>query len=147
MDFFSIRNAWRYGVDFLSGRMLHHTIILLGLGIIPAYCLPLLLGPSPAPAEPAPLLIAQDAFGATPADGMAAALVMALGFVLQTASYFASLRRGLGPNRSLGGAIGFGLLAGPAGGDPLCRADRCRFVRGEPDRRRSAPGCWASWSS
>jgi len=112
MDFFSIRNAWRHGVNFLSGRMLHHTIILLGLGIIPAYCLPLLLGPSPAPAEPGPLLIAQDDFGATPAGGMAAALVMALGFVLQTASYFASWRRGLGPSRSLGGAIGFGLLAG-----------------------------------
>jgi len=47
-----------------------------------------------------------------PWQGVAAGLVTALGLVLQTASYFASWRRGLCPNRSLGGAIGFGLLAG-----------------------------------
>ena len=111
MEFFSIRNAWRYGVDFLSGRMLHHFVILLGLGIVPAYCLPLALG-TPAGEQPAPVLAAQNVLGMLPPGGAAAALVLAFGYVLQTASYFASWRRGLSRNGSLGGAIGFGLLAG-----------------------------------
>jgi hypothetical protein len=108
MDFFSIRNAWRHGLDLFSGRWLQHILILLVIGIIPAFGLPLLLAPPPT--EPAPLLITQAPAG--PAEVLAAGLVMALGLTLQTASYFASWRRGLCPNGSLGGAIGFGLLAG-----------------------------------
>ena len=110
MDFFSIRNAWRYGLQFLRGRMLHHLIILLGVGIIPAYGLPVLLGAPPA--EPSSVLAAENGFGTMRAADSAAGLVGALGYLLLTASYFASWRRGLSPNGSLGGAIGFGLLAG-----------------------------------
>lgn len=111
MGFFSIRNAWRHGLNLFSGRWLEHLIILLAIGIIPAFGLPLLLAQPPA-VEPPPLLVAQDAAGPMTTEGLAAGLVLVLGLTLQTASYFASWRRGLGPGRSLGGAIGFGLLAG-----------------------------------
>ena len=111
MDFFSIRNAWRHGLDLFSGHWLEHLVILLVIGIVPIFGLPLLLAPPPS--DPGTLRIAQEAAGPMSAEGaVASGLAMVLGLTLQTASYFASWRRGLCPGRTLGGAIGYGLLAG-----------------------------------
>ena len=110
MDEFSIRGAWGYGLQFLRGRLIWHVLILLVMGILPVYALPLAIGESfgSAPATP---LNGQYGVGTMPAGGAAAVLVMAVGYVLQSGSYFASWRLGLDRTSGPVGAIGFGLLA------------------------------------
>jgi len=110
MDGFRIRGAWSYGLQFLRGRLIWHILILLVLGILAVYALPLAVGESfgSAPATP---LNGQYGVGTMPAGGVAAVLVIAVGYVLQSGSYFASWRLGLDRNSGPAGAIGFGLLA------------------------------------
>ncbi len=104
---FSFTNAWTMGVRFFSGAALRHAIILLGVGVLlPTGLQVLLLG--------RPILM-MNAAGASP-DAMPSAdlvqLVTAAGYVLQTGSFFASWRLGLGRGESFVGALVYGLPAG-----------------------------------
>jgi|GEM_PF-1649154 len=113
MDYFSIRGAWGHGLRFLSDRIGQHALILIGMGLIPAYGAQLLVGEqSSGGPGPGPLLISQTGWSAMPAGGAAAIILILLGYMLQTGSYFASWRRGFARADSLGSAIGYGLLAG-----------------------------------
>lgn len=113
MDYFSISGAWRHGLRFFSDRIGQHALILIVIGLIPAYGAQLLIGGGQSSGgSPGPLLISQAGWGAMPAGGIAAVLLPLLGYVLQTGSYFASWRRGFARAESLGLAIGYGLIAG-----------------------------------
>jgi hypothetical protein len=112
MDYFSIRGAWSHGLGFLSDRIGQHALILIGMGLIPAYGAQLLIMGESSGSTGRPLLIAEYGWSAMPAGGTAAILLTLLGYILQTGSYFASWRRGFARAESLGGAIGYGLLAG-----------------------------------
>jgi hypothetical protein len=108
MDGFSIGSAWTLGYRFIAPRVLMHSLILIVMGIALPFALQyaILGGPfeamSPARLGPVPGLIDAPQY-------LAAA---ALGYLLQTGSYFAALHFGFGGERSAGGAILFGLVAG-----------------------------------
>lgn len=111
MDLFSGRGAWAYGLRFLSGRMLQHAIILIGLGILPAYILQYAVA-GRLGGPPTSAIMSQSGLGAMPAAGAMAVLVMVVAYVLQTGSYFSSWRRGFNRDDTLGAILGYGLLAG-----------------------------------
>ena len=106
-----MRNAWSFGLQFLRGRLLWHALVLLGIGILPAYGIQLAVDGSLGGMS-GPTLSGPEGIEATAAAGIAAILIMLAGYALQTGSYFASLRIGLNRAASPVGAIGFGLLAG-----------------------------------
>jgi hypothetical protein len=108
MKEFSFREAWAHGLGFFSGRARAHAIILVGLGV----ALPVLLNV---------LLLGTAAWGgdATAVDEAANSgiglILTIVGFVLQTAAFFASWRLGLGRGETLAGALLYGLLVGVLG--------------------------------
>lgn len=108
MDF-RIRTAWSLGWTLIGRRAIVHAVLLIGLGIV----LPLIpqfavAGGPVGGAGPASLGQAGQAFGAT-GDAILGALV-ALSWLLQTISYFASWRIGLA-GAPVGGALLYGLAA------------------------------------
>ena len=107
MKEFNLWDAWSSGARFFSGAALHHAILLLGVGVVLPVLLQILLFGRP--------ILMMGAAGAgddgTPSTAMVQ-LVTAGGYVLQTASFFASWRLGLGRGTSLGGALLYGLIAG-----------------------------------
>ena len=111
MKQFSMGNAWSYGFRFFAGRGLHHAIVLIGLGLL----LPLGLQFAMASAQfgtMSPVLLMQGATWTGPSGGALVLVVLALTFILQTASYFASWRLGLRADATLGGASLYGVLGG-----------------------------------
>jgi hypothetical protein len=113
MDYFSISGAWSHGLRFFSDRIGQHALILIGMGLIPAYGAQLLIGGQSSGGPGLERLrIAETGWSAMPPGGAVAILLILLGYVLQTGSYFASWRRGFAGADSLGATIGYGLLAG-----------------------------------
>ena len=109
MDDFSFGGAWSQGFRFFAGHWLAHGAILVLLGIlVPLGLNYAILGDQfSAGARPNPTPVGSMLF-----DNPEILLVMALGFLCQSASYFASWRLGFDPNRSVGGALAFGVPAG-----------------------------------
>lgn len=110
---FSIGGAWSKGIGFFSGAGAGHAIILIGIGILaPAALQYLLAGEAAGMTNPA--MMGQNAFGSMAYLGATVLLVMVVGYVLQTGSYFSSWRLGLGRDESAPGAILYGLIAAVA---------------------------------
>lgn len=105
-----MRNAWTFGLQFLSGRLLLLVAILLGIGLLPGYLIQLAVDGQLGASRPT--LASPDGMDATAGAGLAAILVLLASYVLQTGSFFAALRIGLNRAASPVGAIGYGLLAG-----------------------------------
>lgn len=106
MEDFRFGRAWSLGYRFLADKPLQQAILIIGVGIILPFLLQLaLLGT---------LLINSGAAArAMPAAGAFGAFaVTAVTYVLQAAGACASWRFGLGREKSLGGALIFGLPAG-----------------------------------
>ena len=111
MNSFSMRSAWSLGCRFVAQRALGHAVILIGIGILAPFLLQYAIAGGPAETSgPTPLLISQSGPGA--GLGTPSIIALALGYVLQTASYFASWRLGFGGDRPLAGALLYGLVAG-----------------------------------
>jgi hypothetical protein len=111
MEYFSIRSAWAHGLRFISDRIGQHALILIGMGLIPASGAQFLAIGQSSGSQESQLLIAQTGWSAVPAGGISVILLTLLGYTLQSASYFASWRRGFAGADSLGATIGYGLLA------------------------------------
>ena len=108
---FSISRAWSEGLAFIGRAPGAHAIILILIGVVVPTVLQFAAIGGPANlANPA--MMGQDAAALLALGGGALIAVMALGYVLQTGSYFGSWRIGLAREESLGGAIVYGLLAG-----------------------------------
>jgi hypothetical protein len=112
MKDFSMGSAWSFGFRFVAERGWGHASILIGIGILAPVALQYaLIGEGVETANPA--MLGRLATGPGLAAGTLMAAVLAASYVLQTGSYFGSWRLGLsGPGQSLGGAAGYGLLAG-----------------------------------
>jgi len=107
---FSMGGAWSSGYRFLASRAAGHAIILIGLGVLAPFLLQYAILGSLATMSPE--MIGQTALGAGLAGGTMLLLAMAIGYALQTASYFGSWRLGLGAQKSLAGPLLYGVLAG-----------------------------------
>ena len=110
MDYFSIRGAWGHGLGFFSGRLRLHALVLIGIGLIPAYALQFAVGSQPGDLPPE--LFGAMGPGGSPVTGVAGGVTVILGYIFQTGSYFASWRLGLSREASPADAIGYGMLAG-----------------------------------
>jgi hypothetical protein len=109
MDRFSLGSAWSKGLGFFSAQAAAHAVILIGMGVVvPTILNFLLAGGLTAPANPA--AIGQNAFATIGYTGAAVLIVSLLAFVLQTGSYFASWRLGLGGDGDGMGAVLYGLV-------------------------------------
>ena len=97
-------NAWGWGVRFFAGRWLQHAILLIGIGILVPMALRFAVAGDVAMTSPA------GAPGGS--AGAAAGIALAVGYVLQLGSFFASWRLGLGRGETLGRALLFGMIAG-----------------------------------
>jgi hypothetical protein len=109
MDSFKWGKAWSYAYGFLAGRTLMHAIVLVGIGILIPFGAQFALAGGPV-ARPNPMMMEGGLETAAAMGWMLLALLL-LTYVLQTGSYFASWRLGLGQS-TLGGALGYGLPAG-----------------------------------
>ena len=110
MNPFSMAGAWSLGIRFIAGRPGGHALILIGIGILAPFLVQYaIVGGSLATLSPATM---QSGIGAGAAAGAPPLVAMALSYLLQTGSYFASWRLGLGAGRSLAGALLYGLAAG-----------------------------------
>lgn len=110
MNPFSISGAWSFGIRFIADRPGGHALILIGIGILAPFLVQYaILGGTLAPLNPATM---QSGMATGAAAGAPAVVAMALSYVLQTGSYFASWRLGFGAGRSLAGALLYGLAAG-----------------------------------
>jgi hypothetical protein len=111
MNAFNMAAAWRLGFRVVAEHWLAIGAILIGLGIAAPFALQYALLGEPVG------LVNQSVYGVSLTDTTLlkkplVLLAMALGYALQTWSYFASLRLGLGAGRSPVGALLFGLAAG-----------------------------------
>ncbi|TMJ18415.1 MAG: hypothetical protein E6G92_00725 [Alphaproteobacteria bacterium] len=111
MEDFRFGRAWSLGYALVTRKPLYHAILLIGLGILAPMALQLGMAGTLA-GTPNPALLGANGVGAGPAYGAALLAAVALGYVLQTAGYFGSLRVGLGREASLGPALLFGLPTG-----------------------------------
>lgn len=110
MNGFSMAGAWSFGWRFVASRAVGHAAILIGIGILA----PLLLEYAfvrGGVAAPGPAILSQGRIEVLAARGPVL-IVMVAGYLLQTASYFASWRLGFDAGRSLAGAILYGFGAG-----------------------------------
>lgn len=105
MNEFSFVRAWSKGIGFVSAAPLNNALLLLGLGVLVPIALQLLLFGMP-------MSMMSPAVQTGMVAPAAAGIATAAGFVLQSASFFACWRLGLGHGETLKGALGFGLLAG-----------------------------------
>jgi hypothetical protein len=110
MDGFSMTGAWSFGWRFLAPRLAGHAVILVGIGILVPFALQYAVGGGAAATMSPSMLSETGIEGLVP--GRSLLIVMTLGYLLQTASYFASWRLGFDAGRSLPGAILYGLVAG-----------------------------------
>jgi hypothetical protein len=106
MNGFSFVRAWTKGLGFFSGAAVKHAILLLGVGVVAPVAIYLLLLGQPT------ALMNPDADPAAAPAPSAVLVASAAGWLLQAASFFAAWRVGLQRGATLGGALGFGLLAG-----------------------------------
>lgn len=110
MTQFSIGGAWSKGIGFFSNEAAGHAAILIGLGIVvPAILQFLLFGGPAGMANPA--MMSQNVFATMAYAGAALLVATLVNYVLQTGSYFASWRLGLGRDGNVAGAILYGLIA------------------------------------
>lgn len=111
MNDFRIGGAWSLGFRFFAGHWLAHALILTIIGLLVPLGLDYaLVGDRTATA-------AGPGFGLNPAgsrlfDRPELLLVLGLGYLFQTGSYFTSWRLGFDDKRSVAGALLFGLPAG-----------------------------------
>lgn len=110
MDSFKWGKAWSYAYGFVAGRALMHAIVLVGIGILIPFAAQFALAGGPL-ARPNPMMISEGGLGTAAAMGGRLLAVLLLTYAVQSGSYFASWRLGLGPS-SFGGALGYGLPAG-----------------------------------
>lgn len=103
-----MRRAWSLGLGFVAGRAVGHAMILIGLGVLAPFALQYAIAGSADATISAAVPIGQEAL----ASSLPLVAALAIGYVLQLGSYFASWRLGLGAGRPLGGAILYGLAAG-----------------------------------
>lgn len=111
MNPFSMSGAWFSGFRFIAGRAAPHALVLIGIGVVAPFLLQYALVGEPLGTTNTALM-GQAATGPGLAAGTMTLLAMALSYVLQTASYFASWRLGFGADRSLAGPILYGLAGG-----------------------------------
>jgi hypothetical protein len=110
MKQFSLSNAWSLGLGHFSGKAAGHAILLIGLGILVPMALQIgLAGGAVGMMNPATM--GQNALAGMAGLGGLLLIAMLLTYLLQMASYFGSWRLGFA-DESLGGATGYGLLAG-----------------------------------
>jgi hypothetical protein len=111
MDGFRFGKAWSLGYALVARGALHHAILLIGLGILAPMALQFAMLGTLVGAPNASLMGGAGAgFGED--FGASFLIALLLGYVFQAASYFASLRIGLGREGSLGRALLFALPAG-----------------------------------
>lgn len=111
MEGFRFGRAWSLGYGLVTRKALFQAILLIGIGILAPMALQLaILGTIVGAANPA--LLASGGSGMGQAYGVAFLAAVALGYVLQNAGYFGSLRIGLGREGSLGRALIYALPAG-----------------------------------
>lgn len=108
MNPFSMRNAWSLGFGFVARPAAGHAALLIGIGILAPFVLQYAMAGDEGAMISAAVPIGPDAL-ASSRPLMAA---LALGYVLQIGSYFASWRLGFGAGRPRAGAILYGLAAG-----------------------------------
>lgn len=109
MDF-RARTAWSLGWALIGRRAIVHAGLLIGLGIVLPYALQFAVAGGPVGgASPATMGQAGSASG--PGGNVLLLFVVGLSWLLQTASYFSSLRVGLA-EAPLGRALPYGLAAG-----------------------------------
>ncbi len=108
---FSMGRALSEGLAFISRAPAAHAIILILIGAVLPFVLQFALMGGPAGLLN-PAMMGQEAAAMLAMGGATLLAAMAIGYVLQTGSYFGSLRIGLAREESLGGAIAYGLLAG-----------------------------------
>jgi hypothetical protein len=107
MEGFRFGKAWSLGYGLVTRKALFHAILLIGLGVIAPMALQYaFLGTLVGSTNPA--LMGSDGFGTEAAYGLAFLAALVLGYFLQTAGYFGSLRIGLARESSLGRALLFG---------------------------------------
>jgi hypothetical protein len=111
MEEFRFGRAWSLGYALVTRKPLYHAILLIGLGILAPMAVQFGIAGTLA-GMPNPALIGANSVGPGPTYGAAFVAAMALGYVLQTAGYFGSLRIGLSREESLGPALLFGLPTG-----------------------------------
>ena len=108
MEGFSLDRAWARGVSFISARARDHAIILIGIGVLLTTALQYaIVGGASGMMNPA-VMGDFEGISSLGAAFIGAAL---LTYLLQFGSYFSSWRAGLAHEESLGGAIGWGMLA------------------------------------
>jgi len=109
MTIFGFDGAWSLGFRAVAGRFAGQAVIIVGVGIVAPLLLRLVLPGVTTGSTPVSAVFA----GPSSAGAGGLALIAALiGYVLQTGSYFASWRYALAGDESVGGALGYGLLAG-----------------------------------
>ena len=106
MSEFGIARAWSAGLRILAARPLGHALLLIGLGIGVPLALQLLIG-----GRAVGFTGGANLTSAALSGGAAVVAVLLVGYLLQGAAYFASLRLGLDPEAGLGGAALYGLAA------------------------------------
>jgi hypothetical protein len=107
---FSMGSAWSSGLRFVARRALGHAVILIGIGVLAPFALQYAVAGRAV--EGVSLVLGTAAFGTGSAAGVALLVALALGYFLQSASYFASWRLGFGAGRSLAGPILYGFVSG-----------------------------------
>src|SRR5688572_24277217 len=112
MKEFSFVSAWTFGVRFFSGRPLAHLAVLAGMGLVLPIAIQFLLADAGLylsnPVE------TDVEFTASAPPSAIVLVPLAVGYVLQVGSYFASWRLGFDSRTNLAGSLLFGLLAGLA---------------------------------
>ena len=110
MDGFSIREAWSYGVRFVSEGTGIHFLILVLIGIAGPLAVQYAMIGMSVDAAASPMNSGAMMMGAAGAPIFI--LALALGHILQAGSYFAALRFGFSRGGSPVAAIAWGLAAG-----------------------------------
>lgn len=109
---FSFVSAWTLGVRFFSGKALVHAALLLGIGVLVPFVLQVALVEGEGGAAPPP--VSAGGISALAAAGTAGALgvaALAVGYLLQVGSYFASWRLGLARGENPAAATLYGFIA------------------------------------
>ena len=111
MNQFSLGGAWSKGVGLFSGEAAKQAMILIGLGIAAPFIIQFALVGGTSGLVNSPLVSGPSGLMAVAGAGGVVLLAMAIGYVLQVGSFFASWRLGLARNETLVGAIAYGLPA------------------------------------
>jgi hypothetical protein len=101
-------SAWSLGLRFIGPRLAGHFLILVGIGILAPFALQYAIAGDAGAMIGAAAPVGREALAAT----LPLMAALAIGYVLQIGSYFASWRLGFGAGRPLAGAILYGLAAG-----------------------------------